>query len=369
MSLRTTAAWCLSPITAWYGVFTDIRNLLFALNIKRETKVSTCTVAVGNLSCGGTGKTPHAEYLLDLISQQYTTALLSRGYKRKSKGFQLDDGTHNAMLLGDEPAMIAQHHQNVIVAVCKKRRIGIQHLLKQENKPQVVVLDDAYQHRNVKPDVNILLTDYNNLFYKDHVLPFGNLRERRCNYKRANIIIITKAPQKLDPIELHSITDAIKPKSYQHIYFSSIVYQPLEPLTSAAKQIVKDNENKGDMLGLTHILVVTGVANPDPMISHIKRQSISVCQMKYADHYNFRMRDIENIRQRYEQINSDQKAILITQKDAMRLQAPEMQDAIDGLPIFVLPIKVAIHPSDYTFDDDIMRRVTESVRYHTLYQR
>ena len=202
MSFRTTISWLLFPLTMWYAVGVAVRDFLYAIGVKRQTIPHITTIGVGNLSTGGTGKTPHVEYLLRLLADKYTTAMLSRGYKRKSKGFQLDDGSHNPTILGDEPAMIAAKFPNVQVAVCEKRVEGVKRLMESS---QLIVMDDVFQHRAIKPSINILLTEYHHPYFNDHILPYGDLREFRSGHYRASIIIVTKCPALLNPVEKHNI--------------------------------------------------------------------------------------------------------------------------------------------------------------------
>ena len=212
MSFRKTISWFLFPLTVWYAVGVCFRNLLFALGIKSQTAPPVTTIGVGNLCTGGSGKTPHVEYLLRLLSGSYETALLSRGYRRKTSGFVLDDGCHSPSRLGDEPSMLALKFPNVTVAVCEKRVEGVHQLLKRDPAPQLIVLDDVFQHRYLKPTVNILLTEYGNPYFKDHILPFGNLREFRSARRRADIVIDTKSTSSLNPIYRHNYHSTLSTK-------------------------------------------------------------------------------------------------------------------------------------------------------------
>lgn len=354
MSFRKTISWCLFPLTMWYSVGVRLRNFLFDIGLKKQVSPSVTTIGVGNLCAGGAGKTPHVEYLLRLLSPQYAAALLSRGYGRRSSGFQLDDGSHDARRLGDEPAMIAHKMPGVQVAVCERRVAGVQQLLQQERPPQVVVLDDAYQHRYIKPTVNILLTEYDRPYYKDRVMPYGNLREPARARYRANIVVVTKSPEKLNPIEKHNMINKLKLMSFQKIFFSYIHYG--EPLSLAS----------GTQLPLQtvdSVLLVTGIANPEPLRQHVAERC-NVTQLTFADHHNYTSGDIRRIRRGYDQMKGDRRIVLTTEKDAARLREWVGKEAAAGLPIYYMPIEVRMHQTeDYNFDQTILNIVHDNIMF------
>ena len=219
----------------WYAVGVWFRNLMFSLGLKRQVAPPVTTIGVGNLCAGGAGKTPHVEYLLRLLSPHYETALLSRGYRRHTKGFLLDDGCHSPSRLGDEPAMLAGKFPKLTVAVCEDRVEGVRRLLQSELPPQVVVLDDVYQHRSIKPTVNILLTEYHKPYFSDHIMPYGDLREFRSARRRARMVIVTKAPEQLDPISRHSFVSRLRLRPHQKVFFSHIHYSHPLPLMGGAE--------------------------------------------------------------------------------------------------------------------------------------
>ena len=353
MSFRKTISWLLFPLTMWYAVGVWFRNLLFAVGLKKQTAVPVTTIGVGNLCAGGAGKTPHVEYLLSLLSQEHRTALLSRGYGRKTHGFVSDDGSHSAANLGDEPAMVARKFPQVKVAVCEKRVAGVQKLLQQQEPPEVVVLDDVFQHRYIKPTVNILLTEYGHPYYKDKILPFGDLREPRSGRFRANIVIVTKSPEKLNPVDKHNMVNELGLLAYQKVFFSYLHYEDPVPLMGG---------NAVPLNTLDSVLAVTGIAHPDPMLEHVGR-NCAVTSLRYADHHKFSHSDIKHIRKTFEQMKGDRKIILTTEKDAARLR--EMGgDILAGLPIYCLPVEVRIHQSDdYSFDKTIQNIVRENILF------
>lgn len=352
MSFRKTVSWIFFPITMWYGVGVSIRNLMYNIGIKKQVAPPVTTIGVGNLCAGGAGKTPHVEYLLRLLADKCPTAMLSRGYRRNSSGFQLDDGSHSFPKLGDEPAMIASKFPNVQVAVCEKRLVGVQKLLAQERAPKLIVLDDIYQHRQIKPTINILLTEYKHPFFADHVMPFGDLREHRTARFRANIVVVTKTPADLNPIERHNIANQLDLQPYQKVFFSYIHYGDPVPLMGGSPLPLSSLENA---------LVVTGIADPEPMIQHVS-QHCQVTPIKYADHHNFTASDIKHIRRAFDQqVPGDRKVILTTEKDAVRLRELASKDLLAGMPIYYMPIEVRFHSNkEYDFDETIQKIVLEN---------
>lgn len=350
-SFRKTVSWLLFPLTVWYGVVVWVRNVLFDIGLLRQRSFKATTISVGNLACGGTGKTPHVEYLLRLLANDYRTALVSRGYLRHSKGLVVNDGSNDAALLGDEPAMIASKFPNVTVAVSEKRAVAIDYLESQPEPAQLIILDDAYQHRYVKPHLNILLTDYNHLYSKDHVLPFGDLREFRSGRRRANIIIVTKCPEKLGSIERRDVLHSLKKYPYQKVFFSSVRYGDLVSLTKGQQAKLSD---------YSHVLLVAGIANPTPMLRYL-RKSCKVTPMFFPDHHNFTSADIERIVSKYNSLTGARRVIVTTEKDAARLSG---QTALEQLPVFALPIEVVVTSKEnYDFDDTIRSFVAENSHF------
>lgn len=355
MSFRKTISWILLPLTMWYAVGVWLRNLMFNLGLKKQVAPQVTTIGVGNICAGGSGKTPHVEYLLRLLSDNYRTAMLSRGYRRKSHGYVVDDGTHNPAKIGDEPAMIARKFPKVQVAVCEKRLNGIQKLLAQEQPPQLVVLDDSYQHRYVKPTINILLTEYGKPFYKDHIMPYGNLREGRSARFRANIIIVTKSPEKLNPVDRHNMVQMIDAEPYQKVFFSYIHYCDPIPLMGGSPLPLDT---------LDGALALTGIANPEPMLEHM-RKLCPTTPLRFADHHNYTISDIKHIRKTFDsQVKGERKAIITTEKDAARLRQMASTEALAGLPIYYLPIEVRIHNNkEYDFDQTVLNSVKENTLF------
>ncbi len=365
MSLRKNISYALFPLTCWYAVGVRFRNLSYALGIKKQEAPHITTIGVGNLSTGGTGKTPHVEYLLRLLADKYPTAMLSRGYKRKSKGFQADDGSHDAALLGDEPAMIAAKFPQVQVAVCEKRVEGVKRLMALSNSsdqsdtsdqsekkasPQLIILDDVFQHRAIKPSINILLTEYGHPYYNDHILPYGDLREFKNARFRANIVIVTKCPANLNPVERHNILHDLRLQNYQKVFFSYLKYGALKTLDGKPVDI--------DLRRVDNILCVTGIAHPEPMLAELRRHT-KVQHLPFSDHHDFTSGDIARIKETFAALSGSNNLIVTTEKDAMRLH-----DKIDSLPVYVLPIEVAFHKeNDKDFDTLIEASVHENISF------
>lgn len=363
MSFRTTISWLLLPLTMWYAVGVAVRNFLYSMGVLKQEAPHITTIGVGNLSTGGTGKTPHVEYLLRLLSDKYDAAMLSRGYKRKSKGFQIDNGEHDAVLLGDEPAMIARKFPNVKVAVCEKRVEGVHQLLALEREeqdgdeerhvslaPSVIVLDDVYQHRRIKPNINILLTEFRHPYFRDRILPYGNLREFRSGRSRASIVIVTKCPATLNPVDRHNIIHDLRLQNYQKVFFSYLKYGPIVALDGTDAAI--------DLHKLDGVLAVTGIAHPEPMVEELRR-SCKVQHIAFPDHHDYTKRDMARIREAFDAVKGGRKIILTTEKDAMRLRGMTGE-----MPFYVLPVEVAFHKErEQNFDQVIESTVRENISF------
>lgn len=372
MSLRKNIAWLLFPLTCWYAVGVWLRNMLFALGIKKQEAPHITTIGVGNLSTGGSGKTPHVEYLLRLLADRYDTAVLSRGYKRQTKGFLLDDGSHDPALLGDEPAMLAAKFPQVRVAVCEKRVEGVRRLMaappenpeapdnpeapaSPENPasphpPQLIILDDVFQHRQLKPSVNILLTEYSHPFFRDHILPFGDLREFKSARFRANIVVVTKCPPVLNPVDRHNIIHDLRLQNYQKIFFSYLKYGTLR--TPDGK------ETSVNLRTTDNVLAVTGIAHPEPLVAEL-RQHTRLQHLAFPDHHDFSPRDLAQIKKTFGALTGSNNIIVTTEKDAARLG-----NRLAGLPLYVQPIEVAFHSNpDMDFDQIIDSSVRENISF------
>lgn len=345
----------LLPLGLLYGTATAIRNLLFDTKILPSKKFNVPVISVGNLTTGGTGKTPHVEYLIRLLKKDYNIATVSRGYKRKTSGFVLGDSNSDYRQLGDEPAQFIRKFPDITVAVDESRVRGIKSILKIKPKTNLFLLDDAYQHRYVSAGLKILLSDYRNLYTRNYPLPAGNLREFRCGSNRADIIIVTKTDKVLPSMLRQHLVEEIKPKRHQRLYFSYISYGQLTPLTDAAKNTAIDKS--------TNILLIAGIANPYPLEEHIRKTTDKLETILFPDHYQYRLSDIHSIQNRFNDIFSKKKIIVTTEKDAMRLSDPTLKDLLNKLPVFYIPIEIAFHNSDKEkFDEDIRDYINRSIK-------
>lgn len=348
-TLQLTIAILLFPLSIWYAVGVAVRNIYYS----RRTKTANGrqpAISIGNLRMGGTGKTPHTEYLIRLLGGSGTAvALLSRGYGRKTKGFLLADASSKASDIGDEPLMMHRKFPDITVAVCEDRNEGIKKLSTQASKHSsiqafnIVLLDDCYQHRKVTPDLNILLTQYSDLYVDDHVLPFGNLREFRSGSRRADIIIVTKCPPYLSTRKRDTISHRINPLPHQRLFFSYISYSDPVPLFSPHLQFSHFN---------AQLLLVSGIANPEPLKRHLERHS-TVANMEFPDHHKFTHLDCEMMLRRFNNLKSDSKAIVTTEKDAMRLIDSPHRHLFDDIPFFYVPIEVKFFEQN-DFDNTIL---------------
>ena len=332
----------LFPFAVLYGFITSIRNFLFDKGILKSHSFNVPIIAVGNLSVGGTGKTPQIEYLIRLLSPKYKIATLSRGYKRQSKGFVLADSTSNAEILGDEPFQFYTKFKNIQVAVDADRKNGIEQLLYQQERPDVILLDDAFQHRKVKAGFYILLTSYGDLFCDGFMLPTGNLRESRSGAKRADIIVVTKCPANLSLDEQNEIKSKLQLNSDQELYFSYIDYD--DSVYSEDKVLkVSEIENVDKLL-------LAGIAKPEPFFGYLQDENVEC--LTYPDHHHFSEKELLEINNK-----SKNKIIITTEKDFVRLKG-----SIPKEQLFYLPIRSTFLSVSENFDKTITNYVGTSTR-------
>lgn len=310
----------LLPLSLVYGFITGIRNFFFNTGILKSESFSVPVICVGNISVGGTGKTPHTEMLIAELSKDFRVACLSRGYKRRTSGFVLAGPHSTADEIGDEPLQIKNKFPDITVACDANRVRGIEKLLALSPRPEVIVLDDAFQHRYVRAGKNIVLTDYNHPCYKDYLLPAGRLRETPGALKRADYIIVTKCPPNLTPLEKRIISKHLKIKPYQKLFFSGMQYGPIRRLSG--------NEPAPSLNARSSLLCVTGIARPEPYIEYLKQFTPNITTLKYPDHHHFSIRDIRNIQTVFEEIYNPEKYIFTTEKDAARLRSCQLPEDI-----------------------------------------
>tara|TARA_Y100000780_G_C13653348_1_gene405541 strand:+ start:90 stop:1067 length:978 start_codon:yes stop_codon:yes gene_type:complete len=320
----------LFPVVPIYYLITWLRNWLYDKGIKSSKSYDIPVICVGNLSTGGTGKTPMIEYLIRLLKDKKSVATLSRGYKRITEGYEIADQGATADTIGDEPYQFYRKFKDIKVAVDGNRQNGIAQLLKLEDKPEVILLDDAYQHRKVKAGFNILLTAYYNLYSNDMVLPTGNLREPRSGAKRADIIVVTKCTEVISESEKAKISIDLKVKPHQRLTFSSINY---------ADKVISTHSEMA-LKSLPKFTLVTGIANAKPLVDFLKNKGLKFNHLEFPDHYSFRVNDIEEL--------AKKELIITTEKDFVRLADNESLES----KLFYLPIEITLDKKD-VFDSAI----------------
>ncbi len=343
----------LLPISFIYAFVLFIRHKLYDWGILKSRSFNTLNICVGNLNLGGTGKTPHIEYLIRLLSEEYRIAVLSRGYGRKTKGYILANDSHNHNDIGDEPLQYHKKFNNIIVAVDEDRCDGVTKLLKEENPPQLILLDDAYQHRKIKAGLNILLTDYYNLYSNNHLVPTGILRDIKKAANRADIIVVTKSPNVISPYNKKDVENSLKPLPHQKVFYSYIDYLDFKPFSKSSHEFdIKDAKT---------VLLFCGIANTYSLEDHLKRKYNTVAKVQFNDHHDFTEKDIDMVIERYNSLIGKSKVIVTTEKDAMRLINSSLIDKFDNIPVYTIPIKVKFHNEESNnFDDEIIRYVKEN---------
>lgn len=349
--MNTISKILLYPFALAYSAITQLRNYAFDKKHVRSVKFDFPIISVGNLRVGGTGKTPHIEYLLALLQlMNLRPATLSRGYARKTYGFYLATNESTALELGDEPMQFKKKFPYASIAVCEDRVLGVPRILHERPETDVILLDDAFQHRQIRPGLNILLTEFDNLFTRDEVVPLGWLREHKSNYHRADIIIVTKCPHNITEQQKQAIKEEIKPYAYQHIYFSHVLYLPLYGMVTG-QPLLLDKD--------TDVLMVTAIANATGLENYLQGKVHKLYLREYRDHHFFDRYDVEGIRDGFNNMDSPKKAIITTEKDATRLELFKDWFKQNNIEIFVQPIEVRFNKADaHAFADDIWKYVS-----------
>lgn len=359
----------LLPFSWLYGMGVELRNKLFDWGRLRSRSFGIPTLCIGNLSVGGTGKTPHTEYLIKLLQQEgLNIGTLSRGYKRRSKGYILATAESNAWEIGDEPCQMKSKFPTIQVAVDEDRCHGIEQMMKLKNPPlDVILLDDAYQHRYVKAGLNILLTDYHRLFCDDLLLPAGRLREPASGKNRAQIIIVTKCPGELKPIDYNIIAKRLHLYPYQQLYFSTFRYGLPVPLFPKQAHI---HNTFARFTGDEQVLLLTGIASPAPLIEEVRSYTPAVKTFIYDDHHDFSAKDLNEVNEAFAKMEDGNRLILTTEKDAARLKShPDLPEELKEF-IYVLPIEVEfLQDQQQSFNQNIINYVRTHSRNSGLPQR
>ena len=352
----------LLPLSWLYGLGVGIRNTLFDLGILKSRSFDVPVISVGNITVGGSGKTPHVEYLIRLLHNKYRVAVLSRGYKRKTKGYILADKNSTMSDIGDEPYQMHSKFKNVSIAVDRNRCNGIERLTNDEptKDTDVILLDDAYQHRYVKPGINILLVDYHRLIIYDKLLPAGRLRESKEGKTRADIVIVTKCPKDLKPMSFRVLSRAMDLFPYQQLYFTCLKYGDLHALFNDSKRPLKDIKPN------EHTLLVTGIASPEQMVEDLSPYCKNITSLKFSDHHQFNADDVEKINSTFAMMQTP-RLIITTEKDATRLENIEGLSEEVKNSIYTLPVEVQVMlDQQEKFDEVILSYVQKNSKNSTL---
>ena len=351
----------LLPLSWLYGLGVKFRNTLFDIGVLKSRDFQIPIISVGNITVGGTGKTPHVEYLVRLLKDQFRVAILSRGYKRKSKGFVLASTKTAMPEIGDEPYQMKQKFPKVTVAVDKNRCQGIDLLADNDKHLDVILLDDAFQHRYVKPGINILLVDYHRLIIYDKLLPAGRLREPMTGKNRADIVIVTKCPTTLKPMEYRVITRAMNLYPYQHLYFTTLEYDELRPMFPQTPKKMTMSQ-----LADKNVLLLSGIASPEQMEHDLSPLSPNLVPLTFSDHHQFKQKDIQLINETFAAMPAP-KLIITTEKDATRLQLAETLSDEVRKNLYVLPVRIKfMQEQEDNFNNQIIDYVHKNSRNSIL---
>ena len=343
--LKHLALW---PLSLLYHLGVRVRNLLFDWGVLPSTEFDIPVICIGNITIGGTGKTPHTEAIISILQQDLQVACLSRGYKRKSTGFVLANEHSTPEEIGDEPKQIKQKFPHITVAVDANRVRGIKKILQQAEQTDVIILDDGFQHRYVKADINILLMDFNRPVYQDHLLPLGRLREGLSAIDRANYVIVTKCPPNITPIEKRIISKYLNLKAYQELLFSTMRY---------GEAVALDGKAACTLTSASNILCVTGIAQPAPYHEYLRTKTENLIPLVFPDHYMYKPADVKRICETFDRIEHPDKYIFTTEKDAVRLSQCNFPDTIRER-IFYIPIE----PEFLTSKEQLIKNIYNYVR-------
>jgi tetraacyldisaccharide 4'-kinase len=336
----------LLPIALLYGLVVGLRNLLYRTGVLRSVRFDLPVISVGNLTVGGTGKSPHIEYMIGWLSEYLDVAVLSRGYGRKTEGFRMVTTIDTVNESGDEPLQFKRKFPQIPISVSESRALGIPELVKRNPSTQCVLLDDAFQHLAVTPGLNIMLTEFSKPFTRDWLLPSGRLREWRHGYRRADVIIVTKCPADLTEAQRQKLIYEIDPYTWQRIYFSKYAYgTPYDMLRPDQRRPFDLN---------TDVLLVSAIANTDYLLKYVGGEARSVQTIEYEDHHYFEEDELNDILKRFERMERKEKIIITTEKDATRLELHADFFWKNNLPIYVLPVEVAFCDNDeLAFQEDV----------------
>ncbi len=352
------------PLSLVYKFIGDIRNFMYENGLLKSKEYDLPIISVGNISVGGTGKTPHVEYVIRMLKDDFKTAMLSRGYKRKTKGFRIVEPDDDYTLCGDEPLQVKRKFKDVVVAVCENRNKGVEKLRELYPDLNLIILDDAFQHRRINPGLHILLINYNYPISSDYVMPLGRLRESKSNVHRAHLLVYTNCPPKLTPMDRRIMTKEVGVLPYQHLSFTKVIYE--NPLS------VFKNNKKLDYTRLKdcNVLAVTGIAHPENFVEMLMEKSKGVVHLSYSDHHNFSSADVQKIKKTFAEM-SGPKVIVVTEKDGVRLRTSKFTDDELKPYMYYIPIEIDLlcdEDEKKLFNNQIITYVRNNKRYNKLYQ-
>ena len=328
----------LYPVSIIYGLITGIRNFLYDTGILSSVEFHFPVICVGNITVGGTGKTPHTEYIARLLKENFKVATLSRGYKRKTRDFRIATSSSLVSEIGDEPMEIHRNLPDILVTVDRNRVHGVSRILEDHPETEVIILDDGFQHRRITPGFSILLSDYERLFVRDHMLPYGNLRESKANMRRADMILITKTPENISPIQRRLIVKEIDKSPYQNLYFTTFRYNTPVPVFENHPDKIQSEILTGTGCG---IVLVTGIANPRPLKEHLEVSYDEITHLSFPDHHNFNEKDLLSISSAFNELQSENRYLFTTEKDAARLR--EFTNIAEPVKSVFFYIPIGIH--------------------------
>jgi tetraacyldisaccharide 4'-kinase len=355
----------LYPVSLLYGMITGIRNFMYNTEILSSVEFSLPVLCVGNITVGGTGKTPHTEYLAGLLSKNFKVATLSRGYKRKTRDFRVATSSSLVREIGDEPMQIFRKFPGILVTVDRNRVNGVKRILEQNPETEVIILDDAFQHRRITPGFSILLSDFERLIVRDHIMPYGSLRESKDNMRRADIILITKSPENISPMQRRLIVKEINKAPYQNLFFTSLRYK--EPVPVFENNNPKDSHLKISKTAGCGIVLITGIANPFPFKEYLQKTYDEIIHLSFPDHYSYKEKDIKNIESAWKNLEAPRKYLVTTEKDAVRLR--EFTNIAEPIKsaFFYIPVEIFFLNDDKDkFDNLIVDYVRKNKRNNRI---
>ncbi|MGA2406852.1 MAG: tetraacyldisaccharide 4'-kinase [Bacteroidales bacterium] len=328
----------LYPVSLLYGLITGIRNFLYNAGVLPSVEFPFPVICVGNITVGGTGKTPHTEYIAGLLRENFKVAILSRGYKRKTRDFRIASSSSLVRHVGDEPMQIYRKFPDILVTVDRNRVRGVKRILKENPETDVIILDDGFQHRSITPGFSILLSDFERLIVRDHMLPYGNLRENKGNMRRADIILITKSPENLSPIQRRLIVKEVDKAHYQNLYFTSLKYKPPHPVFESCDP---EESVLSECAARCGIVLITGIANPQPLKEYLQKSYDEIIHLSFPDHHNFEDDDLVSISSAYKNLKSTTRYLFTTEKDAVKLR--EFTNIAEPIRSAFFYIPIGIH--------------------------